>query len=136
KWLAASEEFGTARLRVWSLTDGKERRVDEAPRGIGIDVRILADGKALALTNKACAGSREIHSACYLLWDGDTGKHLKTIGWPGDQDEMASLSDDGRLLAVYGRTGKPRVLDLATGRMVAEFDIPQNSGVHQLQLTP
>jgi WD40 repeat protein len=121
KWVAGADDHNTARLRLWSLSDGKERRPDDGPRDYHLQAQFLSDGKTIASTHSEWWHGVDRNAPCCRWWDAATGKHMKGIAWPGKEDHFASLSADGKLLAVAEQHGNLRLYDVATGKTRTKF---------------
>jgi WD40 repeat protein len=76
----------------------------------GYIVQCLAfspDGKVLASGSEDCT---------VRLWDVQTGKEVRRIGWHTGRVESVAFSPDGKVLASCGQDGTVRLMEVATGR--------------------
>jgi WD40 repeat protein len=136
QWVAGVETYDATRLRVWNLSNGSERRLDTAARGPYVDARFLRDGQTLAAMSAGCRHLGDLHAqGCYQLTDAATGKKLKDIPWPGKEDAFASLSADGKVMAVAEERGNLRLCDVATGKTKVNFAIPPDGQIRSVALT-
>jgi WD40 repeat protein len=114
-------------VRRWSVADGKLLSGRELREATSLDiglrayqVRVLADGKTLAVSAWPRAAEYQFYKYSFSFWDLETGRLLR---WGGAPDHRlyynganAGLSPDARLASVEGK-----LFDTATGRLWLEL---------------
>jgi WD40 repeat protein len=106
-------------LHVWDAPEGGGESKPEGPSQVVRGLRFSADGqKVYSLADDGV-----------FLWEAKTGKLLRRIRHPelGSNSLYCSLlSPDGRrLLHFDALTGGPRMVESATGDLLADFSVPR-----------
>jgi WD40 repeat protein/serine/threonine protein kinase len=106
--LAAASGIGSAIVRLWDVTSGRELpSLGDAGRWGGV-VAFSPDGKRLAF-----GGMRGVN-----IWDVATGKSLATYRGASEFILGAAFSPDGKRLATASPLGLVELWDTATGQKV------------------
>jgi RNA polymerase sigma factor (sigma-70 family) len=106
------------KLRAWDLTSGKElRRLDWEGQKGGRLLDLAPDGKALACSRPGGV----------TLMDWTTGQELGKL--PGDTYGVqgAAFTADGRRLVLWEHSRLTRLWDLAAGREIRRFSLPEGN---------
>lgn len=89
-------------------------------------LRLSEDGSRLA------AGSYQV----VTLWNVPTGGESKTFSGHGDQVKALAVSKDGKLLASASLDKSVRLWDVAQGKEIKKFDLPNNAQALSVALSP
>lgn len=125
-----SPEDSKNSVRLWDTKSGKPISVLRGPgEGFVHSAVFTADGRTLI-------------TACYdnivCRWDLTTGELRKTVRLPMPQGQLASLSSDGRVLAVVpkGKTAEVRLWDTETGEERYAIQGERNTENSDIALSP
>ncbi len=100
-----------AAVRIWDPKTGKELGTDgEGHLSPVTHVAVSADGKTIV------SGGDNLR-----LWDGGTGKTIRTLEVPGGYVEALALSADGKTLATGGRDKVVRLWEVSTGKEIQQY---------------
>ncbi len=117
-------------IRLWDVDTGKEVRTLDNPGRIDFLV-CMPDGKTLMSIAQDVSKEYSLPWECRLL-DLATGKVLRR--WENVLEPW-SLSADGKTLAAGVDGPQQRVWDVATGKELRRFDVPEDKGVRRLEGT-
>jgi RNA polymerase sigma factor (sigma-70 family) len=122
-----------ATIRVWNSATGEELRRWQAHGRQVLHLRFSPDGKALA--------SGGVFDSDVVLWDPATGRELKRLKGHANMVRNLAFAPDGRALASSGRADTIHLWDVATGKLLRQFDRPatrngRTRDVFQLAFSP
>jgi WD40 repeat protein len=129
--LLATTEAGL--LRLWDLANTKQLRTFDAGKleeRVAYSIAFSRDGKTLA-----SAEGPALKTTVVMLWDVDTGKHVKTLEGHTKRLLDVAFSPDGKTLASAGGDGQVKLWDLESGKERAVLHT-QTSGRHALAFSP
>jgi WD40 repeat protein/tRNA A-37 threonylcarbamoyl transferase component Bud32 len=150
--LLALKELSTGALQAFFIDDGKKlltvgdgyvrvKRIPEKPKEVTPDSKkdeVDINGLKFSIERGNSTDAGRVQ-----LWDAETGKLLVDVrgtsrGWLSSNDQrIPAISKDGKRLVIFDHQARmPKVLDGATGKVVAELRGPWHWQKPTFQFSP